>query len=305
MSKTQGSKEKPEPTSKIYEVYYTYCPRGEACSKGAKYIKRANSREEGENIVVNHLTVSHYHGMKQSSAEKVVKENPDCVTGPFTEMWDDADIARQAQEERKQKTKAKEETQEDRKSKTRAVSPYRSPKRPRKTSRPDKKDDLPQQKAAPVGAPGVVLKAASPVAPAVAPAIVLKPAATKPKVVAPPPAPIPPAPVIVQSFRTQPPVGHIMQMIPGQPVPLPALHVSSGEPVLARLQQEYNWQAQDRMRAAYSFCKAMARAVTAIEASATLARQAADSFDEQKEILKRGIDQMVFSFGLDPEEFRD
>ena len=59
------------------------------------------------------------------------------------------------------------------------------------------------------------------------------------------------------------------------------------------------------MRAAYSFCQAMARAVSAIELSSTLARQAADSFDEQKVILQRGIDRMVRTFGLNPAEFRD
>jgi hypothetical protein len=49
--------------------------------------------------------------------------------------------------------------------------------------------------------------------------------------------------------------------------------------------------------------QAMTRASAAIEASSRICRQAAASFDEEYDVLKKGIDQMVASFGLDPTEF--
>lgn len=74
----------------------------------------------------------------------------------------------------------------------------------------------------------------------------------------PPSKPPPPAPVAKVAKVT---VGSSSKAPPSAPIGAPAsssksaIPAAAAEDALSKIQQEYDWQAQDRIKAAYSFCK--------------------------------------------------
>ena len=72
---------------KSWQVWYTYCPDPEKCTKGTKSMSRSYSRETAEKVLINHLVESPFHKLSSSEAERRIKETPNCITGPF--LWEE------------------------------------------------------------------------------------------------------------------------------------------------------------------------------------------------------------------------
>ena len=104
-----GGKSKSKgPPTKIYKVWYPYCPFPDLCTKGSAHLGRCYSKGEAEAKLFNHLKGSPFHDLDQKSAGDCIEASPGSIV-EHEEEWEPKDL----EEYEKQLQKDKEAQEHD------------------------------------------------------------------------------------------------------------------------------------------------------------------------------------------------